>query len=97
MNMMSYRKLFYSTATSWLIMYSVMYLNVSEVSDLYLSLIRLYMSLLMTAPIVVVMIVIMSKMFENKAGNAISILSATIVFIGSLAGLRAQVAVGDEQ
>lgn len=92
----------YSTLTrnlviSFFIMYAVMFLNVDDASHIYLSLTRAYMSLLMVTPMAVLMILSMKKMFMNKKKNMAYMLSATGVFILSLALLRTQTPISDVQ
>lgn len=54
-----YPKLELTLFLSFFIMYVVMFLNVDEASHIYLSLTRLYMTLLMVSPMALIMMVIM--------------------------------------
>ncbi len=69
MKIMSYKKFVLMLAVSFIIMYSVMFLNVDEANHIYLSITRTYMALLMVLPMAVVMI--MGKMYPNKKTECI--------------------------
>lgn len=80
---------------SFFIMYGVMFLNVDEVSHIYVSTTRCYMSLLMVSPMAVLMILMMRKMYANKKLNIIILSSSVVVFIVALSFLRNQTFVSD--
>lgn len=82
---------------SFAIMYAVMFLNVDQVEHIYLSATRVYTTLLMVAPMAVVMLLMMRNMYEDKKLNMIIYASSAIVFIVALLFLRNQVLVADEQ
>lgn len=82
---------------SFVIMYTVMFMNVAELDHIYLSLTRFYMALLMVAPMAVLMLLLMWGMFKNKKANYLIIASATFVFALALVGLRTQTPIGDAQ
>lgn len=82
---------------SFVMMYCVMFLNITQLDYFYVSTNRLYMALLMICPMTVVMMVLMGKMYPNKKLNKGIIISAVIVFIIVLAGLRTQTPIGDVQ
>ena len=65
----SYMKFGLMMAISFLIMYGVMFLNVAEFGHVYLSLNRFYMTLLMVAPMALVMMAMMGGMYKNKKLN----------------------------
>ena len=94
---MMYRKFGIMLLVSLGIMYLVMFLNMSSVDHFHNSVSRFYMAILMVAPMAIVMLLMMGKMYTNKKKNMIIMLSAAIVFSLALAGLRAQVPVGDVQ
>jgi uncharacterized protein (DUF305 family) len=94
---MSYKNFFLMMIISFIIMYSVMFLNVDEASHIYLSLTRTYMAMLMVLPMGVVMMLLMGKMYLNKKLNN-SIIVTCIVLIGVfIAALRTQTPVDDVQ
>lgn len=93
----SYLKFGLMMAISFVIMYAVMYLNVDRFDHIYLSLTRFYMTLLMVAPMALVMLTFMSSMYQNKRLNVSIIAAAVVIFIASLIFLRTQTFVGDRQ
>lgn len=82
---------------SLVIMYSVMFLNVDDISHIYLSLTRLYMSLLMVSPMAVLMLLMMKGMYPDKKRNRFIILTSIAVFAFSLTALRMQLFISDTQ
>lgn len=84
-------------AVSFCIMYAVMFLNVDSTDHIYLSTNRLYMALLMVAPMALVMMGFMQHMYKNKKTNAVVITISISVFIAVFAFLRNQTFVGDIQ
>lgn len=93
----SYKILFVSLTISFIIMYSVMFFNMASFDHLYLSLTRVYMTLLMIAPMAVLMLILMKKMFTNKKLNLIMICTSTAIFIIALILLRTQTPISDIQ
>jgi len=63
----SYLKFALMMAISFVIMYVVMYLIVDKFDHVYLSVTRLYMTLLMVAPMALVMMAFMGGMYQNKS------------------------------
>lgn len=92
-----YEKFALMMAISFVIMYAVMFLNVSELDHIYLSLNRFYMTLLMVAPMAVVMMGLMRGMYPNKKVNAGIVAAGIIVFILAFVCLRTQAFIGDRQ
>lgn len=93
----NYRMLAITLAVSFLVMYAVMFLNVSALDHIYLSLTRFYMALLMVTPMALVMLLLMGKMYPNKKRNAVIISASIVVFILSLLALRTQTPINDIQ
>lgn len=93
----SYGKFGLMMAISFFIMYGTMFLNVSEFSHIYLSVNRLYMSLLMVSPMAVVMMGLMGGMYKNKKLNWGIIAGGIVVFILAFIGLRTQAFIGNHQ
>jgi hypothetical protein len=92
-----YNKMMLMLAVSFIIMYAVMFLNVDNADHIYLSLTRVYMSLLMVSPMAILMLIFMHGMYKNKKLNVMIGIAAIIVFVVTLIFLRKQVPVGDEQ
>lgn len=82
---------------SFFVMYAVMFLNVDKLDHIYLSITRLYMTLLMVSPMAISMLLLMPKMYQNTKVNVYIITFAIVVFVLSLVLLRTQVPIGDNQ
>ncbi|WP_346237136.1 DUF305 domain-containing protein [Niabella insulamsoli] len=93
----NYRKLFATMAISLLIMYFIMFLNMDRAAHYHTSLTRAYMAILMVAPMAILMIMMMGKMYASKKKNGLIIIAAIIVFAAALTGLRTQTPVNDIQ
>ncbi|MBO9681647.1 MAG: hypothetical protein J7502_03055 [Flavisolibacter sp.] len=94
---MTYRKFIVMMVLSFLIMYTVMFLNMGSSTHYHTSATRIYMAILMVAPMAVVMMLMMGKMYPDKKLNTAIILTGIVVFILALAGLRTQIPVGNVQ
>lgn len=94
---MPYINLLKMQSISFVIMYSVMFMNVSSLDHIYLSINRTYMALLMTVLMAPIMLIFMKKMYQdiklNMLVNAVSI----CLFIFAFLGLRYQWFVSDIQ
>ncbi|MBK5270966.1 MAG: DUF305 domain-containing protein [Bacteroidia bacterium] len=97
MQSMSYKKFTVMMIISFLIMYAVMFLNMDKFDHYHTSATRVYMAILMVAPMAVVMMLMMGKMYPNKKLNTIIMVSAIIIFALTLTGLRTQTPIGDVQ
>lgn len=94
---MTYRKFAIMLIISFLIMYMVMFLNIDSLSHYYTSINRIYMALLMVAPMAVVMMTMMGKMYPSRKTNMAIIIGALVVFVVVLAALRTQTPINDVQ
>ena len=97
MHGMSYSKFMVMLLISFFIMYIVMFLNIDKLSHYHTSTTRVYMAILMVAPMAVYMMLMMGKMYPSKNINIGIIIVATVVFIVTLVGLRTQTPIGDVQ
>ncbi len=93
----SYMKFAAMLAISFVIMYSVMFLNVAEFDHVYLSVTRVYMTILMVAPMAIVMLLMMGGMYKNKKLNVGILAGSVLVFVVTLVFLREQTFIGDRQ
>lgn len=93
----SYVKFAAMMAVSFVIMYAVMFLNADLFEHVMLSTTRTYMTILMVAPMAISMILFMWGMYENKKANYIILVSAAIIFVGTLTMLRNQTLIADVQ
>ncbi len=94
---MSYRMFAVTMVISFVIMYLVMFLNMDKLDHYHTSATRLYMALLMVAPMVIVMMLMMGNMYPSKKVNTTIIISGFVVFALTLTGLRTQTPIGDVQ
>lgn len=93
----SYKELMIELAIDFVIMYLVMYTMIAVLSDFYLNVNNVYMTLMMVAPMAVVMLLAMRSMFPSKPMNLAIIAGAVVVFAASFIAMRTQAAVGNEQ
>jgi hypothetical protein len=92
-----YSKFALMLTVSFIIMYSVMFLNVDRLDHIYLNMNRLYMALLMITPMALLMLAFMGDMYKNRKVNTAIIIASIAVFVAVLAFLRNQSSVGDVQ
>lgn len=93
----SYRELMVELAVDFVIMYLVMYTMIDTLQDFYLNINNVYMTLMMVAPMALVMLIAMRSMFPSKRMNLAVGVGALLVFAVSFVAMRTQGAVGDEQ
>lgn len=93
----SYGLLGIEMAIDFVIMYFVMYTMIATLDHLYLNINNVYMTLMMVAPMTVLMLIFMRSMYQSKRMNLIVIGGAILVFVASFAAMRTQAAVGDEE
>jgi hypothetical protein len=93
----SYRKFALMLAVSFVVMLSVMYLNVADFSHVYIGLTRLYMAALMVALMALIMLGFMGSMYKDKRMNALIFGGSIATFIIVLILVRTQTFVGDRQ
>ncbi len=82
---------------SFVLMYAIMFLNVEQPDHIYLSMTRLYMTVLMICAMAVLMLVMMPMMYTNKKINLGIIISSTALFVLAFVGVHKQVGIGDVQ
>lgn len=92
-----YRSLAIQTAISGAIMYLVMFVMIDSLNSFFNNLNMLYMTMMMVAPMVVLMILGMRHMFPSRAANLILISASVVAFFGSFALIRTQTTIGDIQ
>lgn len=93
----AYVSLAVQTIVSGVIMYLVMFVMIDSLASFYNNLNMFYMTLMMVAPMVVLMILAMRHMFPSKGANATLLAVAVVAFIGSFALIRSQGTIGDVQ
>jgi uncharacterized protein (DUF305 family) len=93
----AYKSLAIQTAISGVIMYGVMFVMIDRLSSYYNNLNTLYMTLMMVAPMVVLMVLAMGHMFPSKRLNVLLLGGCAVVFFGGFALIRTQTTIGDTQ
>lgn len=91
----SYRKFGLMMTCSFILMYTAMFLNVDQFSHIMLSPTRTYMTILMIAPMAIVMLLFMWPMYMNKKLNYGIIAVVVIAFASCYYMLRNQVLIQD--
>ena len=82
-------------ATSTILMYGLMYLNVFKLDHALFSETRLYMALIMGSVMAIVMLLFMRHMYTKKKMNVIILASSAFIFAISLWLVRSQITVDD--
>jgi Domain of unknown function (DUF305) len=93
----AYRTFAIEMAIDVTIMYFVMYTMIDTVAHLYLNVNNVYMTLMMVAPMALLMLLPMRSMFRSKTWNMAIGVAAVVIFALSYAGMRTQAGVGDRQ
>lgn len=92
-----YRALLLMSVLSFLAMFGLMYAMVDVFANVYANLNQFYMVGLMVAPMVLIELVLMRRMYPNRTANAL-IAGAALALMGcSWIGIRQQVGIGDHQ
>nr|WP_295892420.1 DUF305 domain-containing protein [uncultured Devosia sp.] len=81
----------------FVIMYLVMYTMIATLGHFYLNLNNVYMTLMMVAPMALIMLISMRSMFPSRRANWAIAIAAVVVFGISFWGMRTQAAVGDAE
>lgn len=93
----SYISLLVQTLAGGIIMYLVMFVMIDNLGSFYNNLNMFYMTLMMVAPMVVLMIWAMRHMFASRRANVAVTLVAMAIFFGSFALIRTQTTIGDRE
>jgi uncharacterized protein (DUF305 family) len=90
-----YASLAFQSAAAGIIMYLVMFVMIDSLGSFYNNLNTLYMTLMMVAPMVVLMVLAMRHMFPSRAANIAILAGSAVVFLGSFGLIRTQTTIGD--
>ena len=93
----SYRKLAIAITINTIIMFFLTYVMISSADHFVVNINRIYMALIMAAPMVIVMLLVMRSMFMNKRLNAILLATFGLMTILLFILIRTQTPVGDVQ
>ncbi len=91
----NYKKFLGMIVTSAVFMFMVMYLNTYEISHVFFSQTRLYMTILSTCVMAIVMLLFMLHMLKDKRMNIGIVVVSVIVFASSFFLMRNQTIVDD--
>ncbi|HVT55805.1 MAG TPA: DUF305 domain-containing protein [Xanthobacteraceae bacterium] len=78
-------------------MFVLMYSMVDKFADIYPNINQVYMAGLMTAPMIVIELVLMWRMYPNAKANAAIVIASVILGILFFAAIRYQTVVGNTQ
>ena len=92
-----YKKLLIMAVLSFMSMYILMYAMVNVLANAIPNINQFYMAGLMTAPMVIIEIALMSSMYMDKKLNTIIIAASSIVLLTFFVLIRQQSAVSDKQ
>ena len=90
-----YRRFWLMILLSFLAMYAFTYAMVDRLENVLPSLTKAYMAALMTAPMLVLEMTLMAKMYPNRAANRAIIIAGIVAMVVLWLALRQQWAVGD--
>jgi hypothetical protein len=92
-----YRKLLIMAVLSFVAMYVLMYSMVNTFSNVFPNINQFYMAGLMTSPMIVIEILVMSSMYMNRKLNVIIVIISIVALAGFFLAIRQQAAVSDKQ
>lgn len=90
-----YGKLLLMAALHFAAMYVLMYAMVNTFQDAVPNLNQVYMAALMTAPMLIIEVLLMGSMYGDKRRNLAILGFATLVLAGAFLFIRQQTAIGD--
>jgi len=93
----SYLRLGAELVLDFIVMYLVMYAMIATLAHFRFNLNNVYMTLMMVAPMTVIMLVSMRSMFPSQRMNFLIGAGAVVVFAISFAGMRTQAGVGNAE
>lgn len=97
MNTNPYLKLLIMAILSFISMYILMYAMVNVLGNVLNNFNQFYMAGLMTAPMVVIELLLMSSMYKDKRKNTLIIATTVIVGVFCFIAIRQQVGISDKQ
>ena len=79
------------------VMYLVMYAMIATLNNFFLNLNNVYMTMMMVAPMSIIMLVSMRSMFPSRRINWTIAAVAVVAFASSFYGMRTQAAINDRE
>lgn len=92
-----YSKLIWMTVISFIAMFILMYSMVDKFANVFINVNQFYMAGLMTAPMVIIEMILMGGMYMNKKLNLIIIFISAVVLVACFFFIRVQTGVSDKQ
>jgi hypothetical protein len=92
-----YQKLALVISINTVLMFLITYVMIDTIDHFYFNINRVYMALLMAAPMVVLMLLVMRSMYKNKKLNILLYAGFIGLFILIFSLIRTQTPVGNEQ
>ena len=92
-----YRGLAVEIVLDFIVMYFVLYTMIATVAHFRFNLNNVYMTLMMVAPMTVIMLVSMRSMFPSRRINMAIGAAAMLVFALSFVGMRTQAGIGNAE
>ena len=92
-----YGRLMAMVALSFIAMYILMYAMVNRFENVFNSVNQAYMAGLMAAPMLLIELALMARMYPNKRRNALLAGGAVVLMVGCWFGIRQQAGVTDRQ
>lgn len=97
MNDSQYSNLIWMAIVSFIVMFFLMYSMVDKPENVIINVNQFYMAGLMTAPMIIIEVIIMRSMYMNKKMNLLVISVSAILLVACFFFIRIQTAVGDKQ
>jgi cation transport ATPase len=94
---MHYKHLLIMTVLSFVSMYVFMYSMVNSFANVYSSLNQVFMAAVMTAPMVIIEIIVMRGMYQNRKKNISILILSVVALIVFFTFIRQQTAITDKQ
>ena len=94
---MKYTNLLLMALLSFISMYVLMYIMVDSFANVYSNLNQLYMAGLMTIPMIIIELLLMNTMYNNKKVNALIIITNLIALMLLIIFVRKQTAIYDRE
>jgi Domain of unknown function (DUF305) len=92
-----YMRLLAMTVLSFISMYILMYAMVDRIANVYPNFNQFYMAALMTAPMVVIEVLLMGEMYHNKSLNVAIVIAGLLALVAFFTFIRQQTAIYDRQ
>lgn len=92
-----YLRLFIMAVISFKLMYLLMYAMVDVWGNVFSNYNQFYMAGLMVSPMIILELVLMRPMYENRKWNALIVVGCLLLLVLFWSGVRQQSAINDEQ